>query len=246
MSKLYLYIDENCRKEAEKYLENLTDEKLALFFIGESYDETKLKIELNHIVSVGSKLVCVFFGNPHFDSGISMQMGLAKKIYDGPGAEEELAAFLNTVKKPKGKLGLVIGIIIGLIMAEVYILFKPKKEIKENTAEAVTEIDNLSLSEVYLKALIENGADCIAVDGRISEEEMLCLESLDLSGLGLEDLKPLLYAGNLKRLDISDNNISDITELAALGKLESLDISNNPVKNYEILDYLPNLKDVVK
>ena len=240
MNKLYKYVDQNVIEQAKKYEVALKDVKAAVFFIGEDYDEAQLKIELNHIVSKGYKLFCIFFGEPKFDSGISLQMGLATKIYDGEDSVLKLSEVLNE-ELPKSNKSLIIGIVAAVIAIAIALVFflKPEKE-------EIIKADNLSLNETYTKALIDAGADSIVVDGGISKEEMLLVESLDLSGLGIDDLEPLLYTTNLRELNLSNNKITDITALAALSKLEKIDLSGNPISNYGVLDYLPKLTEIIK
>lgn len=239
MNKLYKYVDKNALEWAKRYEASLKNVNAAVFFLGEDYDASQLRIELNHIVSKGYKLFCVIKGDPQFDSGISLQMGLATKINDGGDSPALLAKSLEE-EKPKSKKPLIIGIAAGLIIIAVCLAFilKPKQE--------EIKADNLSLNETYKEALISAGADSIIVDGGISKEEMLLLESLNLSGLGIDNLEPLLYATNLKELDLSNNNISDITALAALSKLEKINLSGNPISNFGVLDYLPNLIEIIK
>lgn len=240
MNRLYKYIDKNATNMAEKYEPYLRDVKAAVFFLGEDYDPAPLKIELNHIVSKGYKLFCIISGDPEFEIGSSLQMGLATKLQDGPQAGALLAQLLEEEKPQKKKLlALVIAGIITIIAIAMVFILKPTKE-------EPPKADNLSLNEVYTEALIAAGADCIIVDGGISKEEMLLVENLDLSGLGIDNLEPLLYATNLKELNISNNNVMDITALAALANLEKINLSNNPINNYGVLDYLPKLTEIIK
>lgn len=240
MNKLYLYIDAEVQELAKKYEGYLPQVKAAVFFIGENYDETQLKIEINHVVSKGYKLFCVLFGKPVFDSGLSLQMGLATKINDDNDSIKKLSEALEK-EIPKSKKGLVIGIVVTVVVLAIAFIFflKPEKE-------EIVKADNLSLNETYTKAFIDAGADAIIVDGGISKEEMLLIETLDLSGLGIDNLEPLLYATNLRELNLSNNKITDITSLAALSKLEKIDLSGNPISNYGILDYLPKLTEIIK
>ena len=136
------------------------------------------------------------------------------------------------------------------------LLIAPKEDIfglKGLTQEELDSITSLYImgdqvykDEVYTEALILAGADSIVVDNGISKEEMLLLENLDLSGLGIENLEPLVYAANLKKLDLSDNNIKDITYIATLTKLEEIDLRNNPIEDYQVLEYMHNLKEIKK
>ncbi len=240
MNKLYKYVDKNIEKQAQRYESYLPNISAAVFFIGEEYDEAQLKIELNHVVSKGYKLYCVLFGNPKFDSGIILQMGLAVKIEDSETSPAKLKELLGH-KEAKNKKSFIIGTVVVILAVLIGLSFllkpKPKEEIK---------VDNLNLDEIYTKAFIAAGADSIVVDGGISKEEILLIESLDLSGLGLDDISPLLYATNLRELNLSNNKITDITALAALSKLEKVDLRDNPISNYGVLDYLPKLTEIIK
>lgn len=241
MNKLYRYVDKNAESWAKKYDPFLSDVNAAVFFIEDNYDAAQLKIELNHIVAKGYKLFCVMRGNPQFDSGINLQMGLAVRLTDSDDAPEELAGLLEKESPKKSSKGIIIALAIAIaVIAVLTIVLKPANE------EPVLNADNLSLSEVYTNALIDAGADSIIVDGGISKEEMLLVETLDLSGLGIDNLQPLLYATNLRELNLSGNKITDITNLAALAKLEKLDLSGNPVEDYGVLDYLPKLTEIIK
>lgn len=242
MSRLRVYVDQNSKELVSKYSAYLKDTDAAVFFIGENYDANQLKIELNHVVAKGDELYCVLFGDPKFDSGIKMQMGLATIINDSDDAPCELENLLSQNGKDKTKTGTYIAIIGVLILVIVAALLIPKFTNKQSEVSA----DNIKMDEIITKALIDAGADCIVIDGGISQEEMLTIEMLDLSNKGIDDITPLLYATNLKELDLSDNNISDITGLVALAKLEKIDLSNNPILNYAVLDYLPHLTDVRK
>jgi len=244
MSRLYTYIAKECDEDAKKYLFHLKDEKAAVFFIGKDTDIVSLKRELNYIVSKGLDLCCVFFAENEFDQGIEMQLGLATKITDNDNSIHELNDFFERIRKEKKKkaLPIVFAIIVLLIAVVIIIPFvnKPKNIIK------VESVDNIKLDDIYLKAFIDAGADSIVVDGGISKEELEQITALNLSGLGIDNLKPLLYAINLIELDISDNNIEDITDIVALGKLERINLSGNPIKDYKVLEYLTNIKTVIK
>lgn len=244
MNKLYLYIDNNSKEMAQRYISHLVDVDAAVIFIGEDYDSNQLRIELNHIVAKGYELFCVFSGEPVFDSGIKLQMGLAKQIADANDSPQKLEELLLKIKENNNhkvkKALIVIGVVIAVLLSAVILFLMPETE------PEIVKANNLKLDEVYLEALIEAGADSIVVDGEISEEEMLSITNLNLAGKGIDNLQPLLYAKNLRQLDLSNNNIIDITELAALSNLEIINLSNNPIDNYAVLDYLPNIKEVIK
>lgn len=244
MNKLYLYIDNNSKEMAQRYISHLVDVDAAVIFIGEDYDNNQLRIELNHIVAKGYELFCVFSGEPVFDSGIKLQMGLAKQIADANDSPQKLEELLLKIKENNNhkvkKALIVVGVVIAVLLSAVILFLRPETE------PEIVKANNLKLDEVYLGALIEAGADSIVVDGEISEEEMLSITNLNLAGKGIDNLQPLLYAKNLRQLDLSNNNITDITELAALSNLEIINLSNNPIDNYAVLDYLPNIKEVIK
>ncbi|MDO5440956.1 MAG: leucine-rich repeat domain-containing protein [Bacillota bacterium] len=244
MNKLYLYIDNNSKEMAQRYISHLVDVDAAVIFIGEDYDSNQLRIELNHIVAKGYELFCVFSGEPVFDSGIKLQMGLAKQIADANDSPQKLEELLLKIKENNNhkvkKALIVVGVVIAVLLSAVILFLRPETE------PEIVKANNLKLDEVYLGAFIEAGADSIVVDGEISEEEMLSITNLNLAGKGIDNLQPLLYAKNLRQLDLSNNNITDITELAALSNLEIINLSNNPIDNYAVLDYLPNIKEVIK
>ncbi len=256
MSKpYYIYVTEDCIDEASEIIEKIKPAGArgrAVFVIGKDADITKLKQEINYVLDKDYQLYCVMLGYPKMDSGLALQVGLAK-TYD-PDAES-IEKLLSDLKqrdaKPKNFVRWIAIIVVALISALIVILIASKLKLgifkEPETVQAESyDATNLDLDEVYLKAFIDAGLDCIVEDGLISDAELEQAEALDLSGLGISDLEPLLYATNLKELDISNNNISDITKLAALGKLEKLNISGNPIKDYSVLDYLTNLKETIK
>ena len=54
-------------------------------------------------------------------------------------------------------------------------------------------------------------------------------DSLDLSNMGISDLRPLKNQKQLRVLLLRNNVIEDITSLSNLKKLQWLDISENPI-----------------
>jgi len=249
MNKLYVYIAKECENRAQKYLGSLVDTKAAVFFVGENTDIVTLKKEINYAVSNNLDMCCVMFGENEFDSGITMQLGLATKINSTDDVELLIKDFFDGTKKKKGKkktpIVIIAAIVVVIALALIFIVPK-NQEKSEERPQISSEVKNLELDDVYKSALIKAGADSIVVDGEISIEEMEQITALDLSGLGINNLEPLLYATNIVELDLSNNKINDITNLVALGKLEKLNLSGNPINDYKVLDYLKNLKECIK
>jgi DNA polymerase III epsilon subunit-like protein len=74
--------------------------------------------------------------------------------------------------------------------------------------------------------------------------KVLSIQNLDLSGLGISDLKPITKFNKLKVLNLSNNNIKTILPLVNCKKLEFLDISNNSIKTIKHLNNLSRLKGI--
>lgn len=64
------------------------------------------------------------------------------------------------------------------------------------------------------------------------------ITSLDLSGLGITDIRDAVYLTAVKRLDLSYNEITDISPLLALESLGELDLSNNQLESINILAFI--------
>lgn len=70
-------------------------------------------------------------------------------------------------------------------------------------------------------------------------EELSCLMSLDVDGMGLSSV---IIPASLKHLGASGNNISDISFLSGASKLHYLDMSNNKVSDVSLIGKLSGLK----
>ena len=70
------------------------------------------------------------------------------------------------------------------------------------------------------------------------------LESLNLLGNHITDLRPLAGLVNLWNLDLSHNQISDLSPLAGLVNLLYLDLSHNQISDLSPLAGLVNLRDL--
>lgn len=250
----YFYATEDCASECPGIIEKLSSigtPDCAVFVIGNNPDTVKLKREVNYVTDKNYHIFCFMYGNPEFDQGLELQLGLAKEYDNSPESLDKLISDVKNYKEEKPfnkKLLLIIPVIVAIAIA-VFIFVKPSSEPAEEASpdEAIISEEDLpmELDDVYLKAFTAAGLDANG-DGAISEREIESATTLNLSGLGISNLEPLLYAVNLTRLDLSDNEISDITDLAALANLEEINLTGNPIEDYTVLDYLPNLKEIQK
>ena len=71
------------------------------------------------------------------------------------------------------------------------------------------------------------------------------VEELDLSGMGLTNIKAVAQCKNLKRLNLSNNKISDLYSVMNLPQLQELNVSNNVIGDMRPLMGLNNLSIVL-
>lgn len=64
------------------------------------------------------------------------------------------------------------------------------------------------------------------------------ITSLDLSGLGLTDIRDAVYLTAVTKLNLSYNNVSDLTPLLSLSELRELSLSNNQLENVNVLAFV--------
>ena len=60
---------------------------------------------------------------------------------------------------------------------------------------------------------------------------------LDLSGLGITDIRDAVYLTNVTELNLSGNDIRDLSSLLPLEKLRVLDVSNNALEDVSVLAF---------
>lgn len=63
------------------------------------------------------------------------------------------------------------------------------------------------------------------------------ITTLDLSGLGITDIRDAVYLTAVSKLNLSYNNITDISSLLSLVSLHELNLSNNQLENIDILAF---------
>lgn len=95
---------------------------------------------------------------------------------------------------------------------------------------------------------------CTSLDflGKIQPKQILAIDVLDLTGLGLQHIDPKLSKlRNLKALNLSDNALSQLTIFPHLPKLTTLSLSANHLKQFtadnlpETLEYLDVSKNYI-
>ncbi len=69
----------------------------------------------------------------------------------------------------------------------------------------------------------------------ILQTQLDAITSISLSGLGITDIRDVVYLPAVSDLDLSYNKISDISPLLALESLQRLNLSNNQLENINIL-----------
>ena len=63
------------------------------------------------------------------------------------------------------------------------------------------------------------------------------ITKLDLSGLGITDIRDVVYLTNVTELNLSGNEIRDLSPLLPLEKLAVLDVSNNELEDVSVLAF---------
>ena len=64
------------------------------------------------------------------------------------------------------------------------------------------------------------------------------ITSIDLSGLGITDIRDVVYLSAVKKLNLSYNEISDVSSLLTLENLQSVDLSNNQIEDVNTLAFM--------
>ena len=108
----------------------------------------------------------------------------------------------------------------------------PSKPAESIQTEDDSTIDNPTPIEIHDVNLLNAINNALGIDGStevINSSNILSLEELDASGLGITDLSGLESAKNLSLLDLSDNNIKDVAPLSSLDNLNGLFLNNNNI-----------------
>ena len=69
----------------------------------------------------------------------------------------------------------------------------------------------------------------------IQQTQMDTITRINLSGLGITDIRDAVYLPAVRELDLSYNNIDDVEALLALDSLRRVDLSNNQLESINIL-----------
>ena len=86
-------------------------------------------------------------------------------------------------------------------------------------------INETNFPDALFRDYIAENADMDA-DGQLSELEVSGVTGIDVSGMGIQDLRGIEYFTELESLDCSDNQLTSL-DLSANAKLQSLNAENN-------------------
>ncbi|MBO4878891.1 MAG: leucine-rich repeat domain-containing protein [Clostridia bacterium] len=82
-------------------------------------------------------------------------------------------------------------------------------------------------------------------DMPVKKRDLRNVRKIDLSGLGLTDIRDIAMLENLDELILSENKLSDISALAALTKLQKLDLRGTGITDVSALAGLTELTELV-
>lgn len=68
-------------------------------------------------------------------------------------------------------------------------------------------------------------------DDVVNQQHVDTITRINLSGLGILDIRDILWLPSVQTLDLSDNFISDVSALAMLDSLQLLNVSNNDIED---------------
>ena len=86
--------------------------------------------------------------------------------------------------------------------------------------------------EIGVKKHLELG-----LDDQVIQSQTDTITMLDLSNLGITDVRDLCYLPNVRSLNLSTNGISDISPLLALDSLQRVDLSWNKLESIDLLAF---------
>ena len=75
----------------------------------------------------------------------------------------------------------------------------------------------------------------LEADADVLQSQMDTITSIDLSGLGIKDIRDVVYMPTVMHLDLSYNKLTDISPLLALDSLRFVDLSFNYLENINML-----------
>ncbi len=120
----------------------------------------------------------------------------------------------------------------GQAIVEGYINLRWRNIVKGDSTKEI-EIPDINLKNTLLEKYD------IDEDNRITEHDMINLESIDIKNKNVQNIKGLEYATNMKYLDLSNNQIVDLSPLSKLTELKYVYLTNNKVKDIStIKDFL--------
>ena len=96
---------------------------------------------------------------------------------------------------------------------------------RDSISEIFIPIDEDHFPDAFFRGYMTEYADMDA-DGQLSEEEVSGVTGIDVSGMGIQDLRGIEYFTELESLDCSDNELTSL-DLSANAKLQILKAESN-------------------
>ena len=78
----------------------------------------------------------------------------------------------------------------------------------------------------------------LGLDGNVIQSQTDTITKIDLSNLGITDIRDVCYLPNVSDLNLSTNGISDISPLLSLDSLRRVDLSWNKLENIDLLAFV--------
>lgn len=78
---------------------------------------------------------------------------------------------------------------------------------------------------------------CIDENTPVIQLQTDTITDVDLSGLGIKDIRDVIYLPNVRTLDLSFNEISDVSPLLSLDSLHNVDLRNNMLEDVSELSF---------
>ncbi|MCR5828891.1 MAG: leucine-rich repeat domain-containing protein [Lachnospiraceae bacterium] len=234
----------------------------ALFICIGGKENRRIKEDLNLALDKDIPVAFVLEEEAEIDSGLKIQLAIAKKIPTLKKAESQagrqdtekaISDWLTKVDKISGKkkkkknVKLAACLIAAAIVITAALILIPKflgSGEKDTSTVTLTKEQQLGIDVAALK-----DSEKIDLSGKgIKDVSFLadCVKcrELDLSNNEIVDISVIKEMNGLEILNVSGNKITDINALLTLKNLKEVDISNNPVVDYTATTFLDGVRVV--